>query len=209
MTTVGAILDEFFSPFSSETMWVMPESDGYTEIVRKWKPVIQSQDRIKNNLKNHCGNWSSNYKTNSSWKPTKTNAVKKGAYRDFVPSPPGTDPATCKSAFILYVGSKVGGWVPGAPKAEIQTFQLYTCSIGSFNIYATVDQVDCAKKTATLNYWMYNSMSKRSFGRFASHPAFKLSGMKTQYMWWNWTEDVDWSSGSIKVVPKKKAGGGW
>ena len=36
MTTVGDILDEFFSPFSSETLWVMPEDDNYTEIVRKW-----------------------------------------------------------------------------------------------------------------------------------------------------------------------------
>ncbi len=42
MTTVGEILDEFFSPFSSEKLWIMPESDGYTALVRKWQPVIDA-----------------------------------------------------------------------------------------------------------------------------------------------------------------------
>jgi hypothetical protein len=42
-----------------------------------------------------------------------------------------------------------------------------------------LDKIDCASKTATMNYWMYNAMSKRSFGRFASHPAFALSRMAT------------------------------
>ena len=73
---------------------------------------------------------------------------------------------------------------------------LYTCSIGSFNVYTTVEAIDCSAKTATMNFWMYNSMSRNSFGKFASHPAFALSGVKTQYMWWNWVETVDWSSGN-------------
>jgi hypothetical protein len=59
------------------------------------------------------------------------------------------------------------------------------------------------------NYWMYNSMSKQSFGRFASHPAFSLSRMATQYMWWNWVESVDWSSGAVRVLPRKAGAGRW
>jgi hypothetical protein len=105
------------------------------------------------------------------------------------------------------------GMDPGAARQaalaslEIQTRNLYTCSIGSFNIYTTVDKVDCATKTATVNYWMYNAMSRHSFGRFASHPAFRLSRMATQYMWWNWVESVDWSSGAVRTLPRAIAAG--
>jgi hypothetical protein len=133
-----------------------------------------------------------------------TDSPKPGAFRDFVPSPPGTDPPTCEKAFIIYATTMV------LPGPTIETFELYTCSIGSFNIYTTVDAVDCGAKTATMNFWMYNSMSKRSFGRFASNPVFKACGMKTQYMWWNWVENVDWSSGAVKTLPKAApSGGGW
>jgi hypothetical protein len=189
----------------------MPEDDEYTVIVRKWNPVIESVNRAKFNLTSNCPFWQSHYVSQPSWKPTMTNTPKPGAYRDFVPSPPGTDPETCKSAFIVYVTSKVARYVPGAPPLpEIQTNNLYTCSIGSFNIYTTVDTVDCAARTATMNFWMYNAMSRTSFGRFADHPAFRLCGMKTQYMWWNWVETVDWSSGIIRTVPKPASGSsGW
>lgn len=205
MTTIGDILDEFFSPLSSEKLWVMPEGDNYTEIVRKWAPVINAVNRTKNDLSRNCATWKANYVSNSSWKPTKTDTPKHGAFRDFVPSPPGTDPDTCKSAFIVYVTSKATKSLNplGPLLPSVQTKALYTCSIGSFNLYTTVDRVDCANQTATMNFWMYNSMSKKSFGKFAKHKAFQLSGMKTQYMWWNWVEDVEWTSGSVKVVPKK------
>lgn len=209
MATVGDILDEFFSPLSSEKMWVMPANDKYTRVVRKWVPVINSTNRIKLNLMTDCATWNSYYKSTPGWKPSKTDAPKVGAYRDFVASPPGTDPTTCKSAFIAYMASKSLGLInPLAP--EIQTKNLYTCSIGSFNIYATVDAIDCANKTATINYWMYNSMSKKSFGKFANYAVFALCGMKTQYMWWNWGENVDWSSGMMQVIPPKTpANAGW
>lgn len=202
MTTIGDILDEFFSPLSKERLWIMQESDNYTRIVRQWRPVINATTRTKNHLKMNCSRWSSSYTTNPNWRPAKTDAPKPGAYRDFIMSPPGTDPQTCKNAFIAYVTSKAADLVTPLPLPEIQTRNLYTCSIGSFNLYTTVDQIDCVANTATMDFWMYNNMSKRSFGRFASHPAFRLSGMKSQYMWWNWKESVDWSSGTMRVVPR-------
>lgn len=201
MTAIGDILDEFFSPLSTERLWIMPENDNYTRIVRQWRPVIDAVTRTKNHLKMNCATWSRNYTTNLAWRPTKTDTPKPGAYRDFVPSPPGTDPETCQNAFVVYVASKAADFVLPGYQPEIQTRNLYTCSVGSFNLYTTVDQVDCVSKTATMDFWMYNNMSRRSFGRFASHPAFSLSGMKSQYMWWNWKESVNWSSGTMRVVP--------
>lgn len=79
--------------------------------------------------------------TSPSWRPTKTDAPKLGAYRDFVLSPPGTDPQTCKNAFVAYVTSKAAGLATPLPLPEIQTRNLYTCSIGSFNLYTTVDHL--------------------------------------------------------------------
>lgn len=166
--------------------------------------------RTKNHLRINCSTWSGNYVTNSTWKPTKTDAPKPGAYRDFVASPPGTDPQTCREAFIIYVGSKAADAILLGPQPEIQTKNLYTCSIGSFNLYTTVDQIDCTAKTATMDFWMYNNMSKRSFGRFANHPVFRLSsGMRSQYMWWNWKESVHWSSGTMRIIPKKPGQRRW
>jgi len=158
--------------------------------------------RTKNHLRMNCSTWSRNYVTNPIRRPTKTDAPKPGAYRDFVPHPPGTDPQTCEEAFIVYVGSKAADVVLPGPQPEIQTRNLYTCPIGSFSLYTTVDRIDCAAKTATMDFRMYNNMSRQSFGRFASHPAFRLSGMRSQYMWWNWKESVDWSSGTIRVIPR-------
>jgi hypothetical protein len=199
MTTIGDVLDEFFSPLSRERLWIMPENDNYTRIVRKWRPVINAVNRTKGHLMTNCSTWSGSYVSNPNWKPTKTDTPKRGAYRDFVPSPPGTNPNICKDAFVVYVASKAADIVVPGHQPEIQTRNLYTCSIGSFNLYTTVD---CPAKTATMDFWMYNNMSRRSFGQFASHPAFRLSGMKSQYMWWNWKESVDWSSGTMRLVPR-------
>ncbi len=105
MTTVGDILDEFFSPFSKEKLWVMPERDKYTKIVRDWDPVKKAVKATKSHLAVNCVKWASMHKSKPSWKPTMTDAPKAGAYRHFVRSPPGTDPQTCKSAFIVYVTS--------------------------------------------------------------------------------------------------------
>jgi hypothetical protein len=210
MASIGDILDEFFSPFSSQKIWVMPEGKDYTKRVRKWGPVTQAVSRIKSNLGTFATIWNAAYKSDASWKPTMTDTPKPGAHREFVASPPGTDPETCKSAFVVYVTSKAGkSIIPGGGLLpSVQTDALYTCSIGSFNIYTTVDAIDLNAKTATLNFWMYNSMSKTSFGKFASHPAFSLSGMKTQYMWWNWLEDVEWTTGNMKDVPRT-VNAGW
>lgn len=184
-TTIGQILDEFFSPFSSETLWVMPDSDNYTRIVRTWQPVIDAVNQAKADLEANCTDWSSNHMTDPSWTPGRTDppVTDPNAHRIWVASPPGTDPTTCRNAFIVYVSSG----------RNIQTFELYTCSIGSFGIYATVNSIDCTAGTAEMNIWMYNAMDQGSFGRYASHPLFSLSGMERQYMWWNWTESHSWS----------------
>ncbi|MBK8261206.1 MAG: hypothetical protein IPK80_07670 [Nannocystis sp.] len=209
MTTVGEILDEFFSPFSSERLWIMPSSDNYTRIVREWRPVIDAMSRIKAKLPKSCAVWEASYKTKAAWAPTMSDAPKQGAYREFVASPPGTDYVTCREAFVVYWLSRSAKLVVSPVFPVIQTQNLYTCSIGSFNIYTTVDAIDCAAKTATMNYWMYNSMSKRSFGRFADHPVFSMSGMATQYMWWNWAEYVEWSSGLVRTKLSPMDKNGW
>ena len=213
MTTIGQILDEFFSPFSKEKLWVMPEKDNYTKIVRKWQPVINASNRTKRDLAKNCAKWKASFMTNPTWKPGKTDKPKPNAYRDFVRSPPGTDPTTCKEAFVIYATTKAASLVPSPilpiRVPEIQTQKLYTCSIGSFNIYTTVDKINCSAKKAKMNFWMYNSMSKRSFGRFANEPAFSFSKMETQYMWWNWSESIDWSSGSIRIIPSAASTSKW
>ncbi|MEQ9235349.1 eCIS core domain-containing protein [Coleofasciculus sp. E2-BRE-01] len=192
-TTIGDVLDEFFAPWSRERLWVMRESDNYTRIVRRWQPVINAVNQAKANLEANCRNWQANHLTDASWTPGMTDppVTDPNAHRIWVNSPPGTDPETCKNAFIIYVTSKLNP-IPMSP--EIQTFELYTCSIGSFGIYATVDSIDCDAQTATMNIWMYNAMDQESFGRFANHPAFALSGMERQYMWWNWSEPHSWGS---------------
>jgi hypothetical protein len=81
---------------------------------------------------------------------------------------------------------------PIPPLPEIQTWQLYTCAIGSFSLYVTVDTIDCAARTAAMKICMYNPMSRQSFGRFADDAVFAASGMKTQYMWWWWRETYQW-----------------
>jgi hypothetical protein len=137
------------------------------------------------------------------------------SYRVFVPSPPVTDPETWKKAFVIYVGTKVARAIMRfplplvAPIPEVQTYQLYTCSIGSFNIYATVDSVDCSAQTAILNIWMFNAMSKKSFGKFADDPAFAACTLEKQYMWWNWKEGDSWGPNPAPTPPAPKGSGGW
>jgi hypothetical protein len=218
MTTIGDILDEFFSPFSKERLWIMSGHDNYTRIVREWNPVINAVTHTKNHLKMNCSNWSRSYKTIPTWKPTKSDTPKPGAYRRLVESPPGTDPETCKNAFTVYAISTATEFARRLPSdptvlirkpSGIQMRDLYTGSIGSFNLYTTVDCIDCAAKTATMDFWMYNSMSKQSFGKFANEKVFQASGMKSQYMWWNWKESVEWSSGTMRVVPTQRPLRSW
>jgi hypothetical protein len=215
-TTIGEILDEFFSPFSSETLWVMNENDNYTRIVRRWQPVIDAVNRVKANVAANCTNWSTSHRTDSSWTPGLTDppVADPNAVLDWVGMPPGTSPINCRDAFITYVSTKVGSKIPLFPVQETQTFELYTCSIGSFGIFATVDRIDCTAKTAELNIWMYNSMDKDSLGYSAEHPAFQLSGMERQVLWWNWKVPHSW--GILPAVKNQRRGpglggkfGGW
>jgi hypothetical protein len=200
-TSIGQILDNFFSPFSSETLWIMPENDSYTRIVRTWQPVIDAVNRAKASLEADCAGWQTRHMTTSSWRPGMTDPPETdpNALGIWVSSPPGTDPNTCRDAFIIYVLTKMH---PGIP--TVQTFGLYTCSIGSFGIYATVDRIDCMAKTARMNIWMYNAMDRDSFGRYASHPLFAASGMERQYMWWNWSEYHRW--GPVPFTPAPAPG---
>lgn len=210
-TTVGEVLDNFFSPFSYERLWVMRESDNYTGIVRRWQPVIDAVRQVKAHLEANCTMWSRNHTTDPSWRPGMTDppVTDPRAHGIWISSPPGTDPGTCRNAFIIYVTSKVAGSLPFpvVPVPEIQTFELYTCSIGSFGIYATVDTIDCTAKSARINIWMYNAMDRESFGRFADHPAFSLSGMERQYMWWNWKENHRWGTAAVQSGTTGGSGG--
>lgn len=188
-TSIGQILDNFFAPNSSEKMWVMKEGNDYTQIVRRWDPVIKAVNKVKKHLESNCVTWRRLHKTDPSWKPGKTDPPETdpNAYKKWVHQPPGTDPMTCAEAFSAYMGTKPLPFTRG-----YQSFELYTCAIGSFGIYATVDSINCTKQTAELNIWMYNAMDRKSFGRFKKF--FPMSGMKRQYMWWNWSDSHTWGS---------------
>ena len=212
-TTVGDVLDEFFSPWSSERLWVMGPTDAYTVIVRAWQPVKDEIATAKTSIETKCSTWASNHTTSSGgFKPTMTDPPvwDPRAYVRGVRSPPGTDPDTCKEHFKLYVASKGTRGLSLGLLPSIQTVGLHTCAIGSFALGITVDAIDCTAKTATMSVWMFNAMDMGSFGKFASHPAFKLSGMKRQYMWWNWTESHSWGPPSATggSVGGKPSGGG-
>lgn len=211
-TTIGDILDNFFAPWSKEKLWIMGPADNYTKVVRKWNPVIQAVKKIKEDVKKNCAAWQTNHASTPGWKPKiSANFTPDPKGKRFpVASPPGTDPATCKKAFVIYVSSKAASKaryfspIPLPPIPEVQTRNLYTCSIGSFTLVATVDAVNCGNasvstagktrgpRSATIKLWMYNAMTRQSFGRFANDPVFSQSGMKAQYMWWYWTENHSW-----------------
>jgi hypothetical protein len=157
----------------------MNENDDYTNRVRRWGPVRQAVQDAKSDLEINCPTWEKNHKTDSGWRPRTTPPVP-NAWADSVISPLGTDPGTASRAYLVYVTT------------GHQTDKLYTSAIGSFVLYVTVDNIDCCKKTATLSFWMYNRMSRESFGRFADNPYFRKSRMDDQYMWWNWKEDLSY-----------------
>lgn len=64
-TTVGQILNEFFSPFSSPRMWVMEQNDNYTRIVRTWEHVINAVNVIKADLEANCSQWQTSRMTDT------------------------------------------------------------------------------------------------------------------------------------------------
>ncbi len=207
-TSAGDVLDTFFSPFSEERLWVMDANDPYTQIVREWQPVIDTLASMKNHLENNCPLWSTNHLTDNSWAPGMTDppVTDPNAFPNWIHSPSGTDPVTCALAFSIFQGSRASQVAPILPFPlplpqipTIQTTALHTCSIGSFGLYVTLDNIDCNSGSASLKIWMYNAMDEDSFGPFVS--IFPVSGMERQYMWWNWIEDYTWSPGSGGGVP--------
>ncbi len=177
-TGAADVLNSFFSPYFLENLWVMPENDEYTRIVQTWEPVIEAVNQAKENLAPSCYDWQTRHMTDPSWHPRMSPAADPNAYKIEKSSPLGTNSDACKRAWLIY---KLTG---------IQTDELHTASIGSFDIYVTADNIDCQAKTARLNIWMYNAMSEASFGRFAGYfrRVGMLAQMATQYMWWNWHE---------------------
>lgn len=190
-TTVGPILDEYFSPLSSPRVWVMEETDPYTVLVRRWQPVIGAQAWLLNHLEQNAADWATRHRTTPGWRPGTTDHDPAAASNS-VPHPPGTDPTTCGIAFAPYVAGQTGrSLIPGGQLLpRIETWELHTCAIGSFSLRATVDAIDPAAGTATVNIWMQNEMSRASFGRFARWAV--LSGQATQYMWWHWRVQHRW-----------------
>ena len=192
-TTVGPILDEYFSPLSHARVWVMEESDPYTVLVRGWQPVIDGQAWLLTHLEQNTAEWAAGHRTTSGWSPG-TTGFDPAAASKYVAHPPGTDPTTCTNAFLPYVGGEAvrnNPWVPfGQLLPRIETWELHTCAIGSFALRATVDAINEAAGTATVNIWMQNEMSRTSFGRFADKAV--LSGQATQYMWWHWRVPHRW-----------------
>lgn len=196
LTSIGQILDEFFSWFNyNPDLWVMPQNDPYTRIVRNWAPVQGNIAQLKQAVIADLENWKRNHITSPSWVPTMSYSPDpNNGWNSLVRSPPGTDPETARNNFILYV------------LTGIQTDELHTSAIGSFRIIATADKVEDCR--VTLNIWMYNEMSRRSFGRFANHPLFRYRPMSSQFMWWNWKEKFLFDNqGNITDIPD--GNGGW
>lgn len=196
LTTVGEILDAFFSTSPRERLWVMGPSDEYTGRVRNWQPVRSAVEAAKASLARNCDAWKIRHITSPSWTPGRTDppVTDPNAWDYWVDSPSGTDPTTARNAYLIYL-------VTGR-----QTAALWTSAIGSFGVYVTVDSVDCVCMQATMRFWMYNSMDRDSFGRFAHY--FPSSAMARQYMWWNWTEDYNWGTGTSGGKKGAKGGGG-
>jgi hypothetical protein len=185
LTSIGQILDAFFAYSGGDQSWMMYQYDPYTEIVKNWTPVKQAVEAAKADLKLNCSTWEKSHKTDFDWgaQPHTTPPVP-NAWQDVVLSPPGTDPDTAARAFALYLTT------------GYQTESLATSAIGSFTLFVTVDEIDCCAKKATLDIWMYNRMSRQSFGRFADWPVFAGCVMANQYMWWNWSEEYNFSTGA-------------
>lgn len=91
-----------------------------------------------------------------------------------------------------------------------QTFELFTGSVGSFTVVATVDSITlpCGdiKGEATANIWIYNSMSEKSFGKFAKMLIFRHLPMASQHMWWNIKDTFEFSADGL-TYDKEPEGG--
>lgn len=179
-TDVEDVLGEFESPQSTEKLWVMPEDDPYTRIVRSWQPVKAAVNEAEKNLNINKDVWRTKHRTDPTWSPEKSFPSQNPLPNAFVvhkPSPVGTDPLTCATARLLRAVSK--------QQARIE----HTCAIGSFRIFVTVDSIDSRLGWAGLRVWMFNVMSLQSAKKFA--PLFPKTA-KPQHMYWTWGEEHSW-----------------
>jgi RHS repeat-associated protein len=176
---VSEVLGSFFNPLNFfPVLWIMPQDDPYTIVVRRWSVVQQQEDTIKRLISNDPEAWKNNHITSKTWRPKMEYRFdSRVGYNELVKSPPGTDPATAEMEYKRYL---IWGY---------ESDKLAWAAIGSFRIAATVDYVNIKECRARANVWMYNEMSKKSFGRFAKRWYFRWLPMATQYMWWNWKMD--------------------
>jgi RHS repeat-associated protein len=176
---VSEVLGSFFNPLNFfPVLWIMPQDDPYTIVVRRWSVVQQQEDTIKRLISNDPETWKNNHITAKTWRPKMEYRFdSRVGYNELVKSPPGTDPATAEMEYKRYL---IWGY---------ESDKLAWAAIGSFRIAATVDYVNIKECRARANVWMYNEMSKKSFGRFAKRWYFRWLPMATQYMWWNWKMD--------------------
>jgi RHS repeat-associated protein len=194
LTGVGQILQQFFRVYGGgEKLWVMDEQDQYTKRVRSWAPVIQQMQMVRNAVASSSQTWRWRHTTTPGWRPSMGyHPDPRAGYNRLVPSPPGTDPGAARNHLLIFLAT------------NIETDELHFSSIGSFRIIATVDKIVGCQ--ATVDIWMYNEMSRRSFGRFANQVPFRWSSMDSQYMWWNWKEKFEFdSSGRVTKITRNSS----
>ena len=79
LTTIGEVLDEFFSIFNTRPdLWVMPSMDPYTSIVRKWGPVMQNVTDLKRQVAKSPKDWKETFKFDSLGNIVEDNSVERG-----------------------------------------------------------------------------------------------------------------------------------
>lgn len=166
-----------------ERLWLMPESDSYTKIVRAWGPVRKHVEDLKRKAVSRPAEWRADHRTVPGWVPPLAyTSPPNCGWNELEKSPPGTDPETARRNFIVFLST------------GLATDALHTSAIGSFRIMATADDVDVSNGKFVLSIWMFNEMSARSFGRFAHQWPFEGLPMRSQFMWWNWTEQFSFDS---------------
>ena len=189
--TVGDVLQSFWdSP--KPKLWIFKEDDTYTQHVRNWVHVKKLVSMAQDNLSYNCRFWESNRRTDSKWKPSMTtppNGMPPNSWSKWKSRPSGTSPLDASRAYAQYLTQGMYIWNDYDATPET----LWTSAIGSFGIWVTVDKIDCACKSAKMNIWMYNKMSKKSFGSFGIWLPKFMYKQEDQFMWWNWKVDYRWS----------------
>ena len=194
LTTPVDVLDAFFGD-SSESLWIMDQNNDYTKRMQQWGAVQQALNKVKADLSANCSTWESNHKTSPNWKPTLTSSFSPdtASYRVPVSSPAGTGPGDAIEDYLIYKTTRH------------MDDNLWYSTVGSFTLCVTVDKIDCCAKKVKLKIWIYNPMTKQSFG--VGNYLYPFGDKENQYMWWDWTED--YSFGSTGVGPTKGGSGGW